>query len=91
MFNPDNYFDIYSLLVDGIFGKIDYIVIIGMIAILFVCIKYNLSTAQTFILEAIFFLLIVSTNYGLWVTIVTFLTLVIGIIFYDAVSKAVNR
>ena len=87
--NQNEYFDIYNLLVNELIGGVDLFTIIGMVAILIFCLKYNISWPPTLLLEMLFLCIIVAITFNplIWV----FVVLLVGILFYYYLSQATQR
>jgi len=90
MIDPNDYFDVYSIVVNEFVGDIWLVVIIGMILIAYWSIKSKMSYELTITFELLWASVMFAADTGL-VILWAFAVLFVGVIFYQAMTQRFVR
>jgi len=89
VFNPSNYFDLYDIFVNQIFGNLNLFIIVLLVVIWFLIAKFNLPFEVGVLLSIIFLSIIVIQTFNILIWV--FIVLIIGLIFFIPISKVFER
>lgn len=89
MINPNNVFDLWDIFVNELIGSVGLTIILGLIVIWFIGVKLRMPFEVQFMFGLIFLSIIYTESriFLIWV----FVVLIIGLLFYYAVNKAMKR
>ena len=87
---PENFLDLHDVIFNELIGDIWLTIIIGLIVIFFLSIRFKMPFEQ-FIIFGVLWLSIMFAAYTGMIIIWVFIGLIIGLIFYYAMAKAMKR
>lgn len=88
-FNPENYLDIWNILVYEIIGSVELTIIIGFILIAFFSVKYMIPYQVGIMMMILYFIIIaaITKDMGYWTLVILF----VGLILYGILSRKLRR
>jgi hypothetical protein len=89
VFDPSNYFDVYDIFVNQIFGSLNLFIIVLLVVIWFLIAKFNLPVEIGVLLTILFLSVIIIQTFN--VLIWVFVVLIVGLIFFTQISKIFER
>jgi len=88
-FNPENYFDIWNILVYEVIGGIDLAIALGLILIAYFSARYMIPFQVGIAMMILYLVIIVAITGNL--TFWTIVVLIIGLLFYWIISRVMRR
>lgn len=88
MVNPNNFFDLYQVFVNDVVGDVYLAMIIGLLIILYVCIRSRMPLQVSGVLAVLWFSIVFAETriWSVWV----FVVLGVGVVFYYYVNKVIR-